>query len=613
MKSKSFRKRKYFFIIFLSFFPLIFIGVKIYHYFYNPLPPLILSPADDATVSEKKINLNQGAENVLFTELERNYAIQSLLKFEVPELPQTPKAVILNLTIADFDDASSSESGSLYNFSDNNWFEEKVTWDNKPAVDGKHAWKIADEKVSFGKSYHVNLTNYINRSGTYSLAIISNNMDAVFYNSKEANWGKPTLTIYFTSFKEKRNLAIYPYLKKTTPNSAIIAWATEKESENFLIYGESNNDLKNKIKPSLTYIVSKNQSQLETNLYLYEAILNNLSSQTKYFYKIKEGKSDLIPEKELQFTTPPEEIGKEPIMVGVIGDYGRETPEKIQNFFQLKDLKPNLIITTGDNAYPNGSFSIWKNNIFSYLNESLISRVVFYPAVGNHDLDTLIPRENYDGRISPYEIFFGQPENPRVLYRSFDYGPAHFIILDSNNFESEKMLSWFKEDLESSQKSGKWNIVVWHHPNYSCLPTREADKEIEKLASTYIKTLTEKGGGILLHGHHHFYCRSKKITVINDPDLSSQKIDDLVSHSLKRNDNNLFSFSPGNIISYVTGGGSDELSKINTDLWPTETGREEFHILKMVIDNCQIKTSGITNKGEEFDQTIIEKCVSENE
>lgn len=599
-------------VITFSLFSLVFIGIKLYRHFLPLPPPLILLPTDDAIVNEKKINLNQGKEEVLFTEFERDYAIQSLLKFEVPELPRSPRAVILKLTVADFDDASSSESGKLYNLSNNYWFEENVTWDNKPAVDGQLSWKIAEGRVSFGKSYNIDLTNYINSSGTYSLAIISNNMDAVFYNSKEANWGKPTLTIYFTPYQEKRKLAIYPYLKDVTPHSATISWATEEKIENLLVYGESNNELKNRVEPSLT-LIDKKESLLETDLYLHEAVLDNLSPQTEYFYKITEGKTDLTAEKELHFITAPKETNHEAITVGVIGDYGRETSEKIQNFFQLKNLRPNFILTTGDNAYPNGSFTVWKNNLFNYLNETLISQVAFYPAVGNHDLDTMIPRQNYDGRISPYEIFFGQADQPRILYRSFDYGPAHFIILDSSNFESEKMFSWFKEDLESNQQSNKWNVVVWHHPNYSCSPTRETDKQTEKLALSYIKALTEKGGGILLHGHHHFYCRNRKITVVNDPDLSSQKIDDLVSHSLTKNSSHYFSFSSGDIISYVTGGGSDNLSKATIGLWPAEISKEEFHILKMTIDDCQIKTSGITNKGEEFDPTIIERCLLENE
>lgn len=601
---KNFKKRL---IIFIISGILIILAIFLFIKNLNKnIPPLILLPTDDTFVSEKRINQNWGKENVLLSDFE-NKVFLSFIKFDIPPLKKQPKAVILNLTVAEFQDASSSESGTLRNLTNNEWDEENLTWDNKPAVDGEYSWKISDEKVSFGKSYSINLTNYIKSPGTYSFAITTNNEDAVIYNSKEASWGKPTLAIYFSPLPEKTKMAIYPFIKNTSFDSAVITWATAKKSKQELAFGKSSNNLENKVKPTITHL-SKEKTRLEIDLFIYEAHLKNLYPQTTYFYKIMENKINLTPEKNLQFTTPLLPEINNTLTVAVIGDYGSETPEKIQNFYQIKNINPNFILTTGDNSSPDGSFSTWKNKIFNYLNESLLSGIVFHPTPGNHDLDTPVPRQNFDGWITPYEVLLGDPETPGVLYNSFDYGYAHFIILDSSNFESEKMFSWFKQDLENNKNSNKWAIVLWHHPFYSCSPTRETDKKIEKLSLPYIKLLSENGGGILLNGHHHFYCRSKKITIINEPDLSSQLVDDVAVSSLKRNDINYFSFSPGSIISFVTGGGSDELSKIKSNLWPAEIGLEKSHILKMTIDKCQIRTNGVTNEGETFDETVIEKC-----
>ena len=109
-------------------------------------------------------------------------------------------------------------------------------------------------------------------------------------------------------------------------------------------------------------------------------------------------------------------------------------------------------------------------------------------------------------------------------YGSFDYGPAHFAILDqySNGGWSEsdrgfmlgaQQLAWLESDLATSDK--EWKFVVFHAPGWSAghpdvpwddpvgqVNDRIIQKEVQPLCETY-------GVDVILAGDLHYYARSE--------------------------------------------------------------------------------------------------------
>ena len=159
------------------------------------------------------------------------------------------------------------------------------------------------------------------------------------------------------------------------------------------------------------------------------------------------------------------------VRFAVIGDYGSGSKgeEDVANL--VKSLAPDIIITTGENNYPDGSAETIDNHIGQYYSEYIapyqgeygegakINR--FFPTLGNHDWNT----EN----AAPYLEYFTLPGNER--YYDFTWGPVHFFALDSDSREpdgvgkSSTQAQWLKDRLAVS--SNPWKIVYMHHPPYS--------------------------------------------------------------------------------------------------------------------------------------------------
>jgi len=107
--------------------------------------------------------------------------------------------------------------------------------------------------------------------------------------------------------------------------------------------------------------------------------------------------------------------------------------------------------------------------VFFNIEKNLLNRAAFFPALGNHERNS---REFYD--------FF---QVGAVPYYSFDWGNAHFIILNSDigNAASspsarerfwQEQTQWLEEDLKLSQKAA-FRFVTAHHPPITAVARRQ--------------------------------------------------------------------------------------------------------------------------------------------
>ncbi len=155
----------------------------------------------------------------------------------------------------------------------------------------------------------------------------------------------------------------------------------------------------------------------------------------------------------------------------VIGDYGAANSDEAAVATLVKSWNPDLVITTGDNNYPDGSAATIDANIGQYY-ASFISPYLgiygpgatsnnFFPSLGNHDW--VAPN------AQPYLDYFVLPGNER--YYDFVRGPVHFFVVDSDPNEPDGVTStsaqavWLKAALAAS--SERWKIVYFHHSPYS--------------------------------------------------------------------------------------------------------------------------------------------------
>lgn len=124
----------------------------------------------------------------------------------------------------------------------------------------------------------------------------------------------------------------------------------------------------------------------------------------------------------------------------------------------------------------------------------------------------------------PYPFY---PDNRDAFYYSFDYGQAHFAVIDANDrvgLNSESGLNvtvaglktgtaqydWLAGDLGSTKP---WRIVAIHNPLYAATDGRDRFKKPSPLVTNPLVTnlhnlFKAKGVKLVLQGHNHYYSRN---------------------------------------------------------------------------------------------------------
>jgi hypothetical protein len=187
----------------------------------------------------------------------------------------------------------------------------------------------------------------------------------------------------------------------------------------------------------------------------------------------------------------------------VIGDYGSGSQDEANVASLVKSWNPHLVITTGDNNYPDGAAETIDENIGQFFHEFIFpyigtygqgaQRNRFFPSLGNHDWNTT--------GAQPYLDYFNLPGNER--YYDFTWGPVHFFALDSDSDEPDGVDSesipaaWLQSQLISSIHP--WQIVYMHHPPYSSGEHGPTDWMQWPFA--------EWGVDLVISGHDHTYER----------------------------------------------------------------------------------------------------------
>ncbi len=168
------------------------------------------------------------------------------------------------------------------------------------------------------------------------------------------------------------------------------------------------------------------------------------------------------------FKTAPSATSTEPFEFLVYGDTRtrHEVHRKVVAAM-LANSKPDFLLQTGDLVANGSDPSLWP--IFFDIEHNLLREAAFFPMLGNHERNS----SNY------YEFM------QKDAYYSFDWGSAHFSILDSDiaNFPGGKagrqafwkqQTEWLEDDLAKNQKA-EFRFVAAHHPPITAVSERQGD------------------------------------------------------------------------------------------------------------------------------------------
>lgn len=191
------------------------------------------------------------------------------------------------------------------------------------------------------------------------------------------------------------------------------------------------------------------------------------------------------------------------IRIAVVGDYGTSDRATLDVAALVRGWDPDLVITTGDNNYPDGAESTIDANIGRPYQGMIApyrgrygpgaDRNRFFPSLGNHDWDT--------ARGAAYFNFFDLPGNER--YYAVSQGPVRLYALDSDPREPDGVdarsaqAAWLRAELTRSDAC--WDLVYFHHPPYSSGTHG---------SSTWMRwPFAAWGAEAVLAGHDHTYER----------------------------------------------------------------------------------------------------------
>lgn len=208
----------------------------------------------------------------------------------------------------------------------------------------------------------------------------------------------------------------------------------------------------------------------------------------------------------------------------------------------------DLVITTGDNVYPDGAPERFDTAFYRPYSCLFDAGVRFRATLGNHDVQT-------DGGAPELEDpAFGMRRRNYVVRRD----GVRFVLVDSNLVDWD----WLRAATRPAP-TDRWTIVAFHHPVYS---PGTGHGSTPGFRPKMPRLFRRRGVDLVLNGHDHIYAVSKPLRRIRY---------------------------------VVTGGGGAGLYGC-TPRWFAERCEERHHFLWIVATTKSIRVQAVPASGRPF-------------
>ncbi len=280
---------------------------------------------------------------------------------------------------------------------------------------------------------------------------------------------------------------------------------------------------------------------------IYNTTLSGLVAGKPFEYRVSKGGKVVF-----SATGKAPKSAEQPYRFVAFGDIGAGTPDQRSAAFQVYASNPDFVAITGDIVYEYGLASEYDTRFWPIYNAAkadsngspMMKSTLFVGAPGNHDTDS---RDlNKLPEALSYYYFWNQPLNgpngaegsagvpkmiasdsnrtafltaaganyPKMTNFSFDYGNAHWTIVDSNpymDWTDSTLVKWVADDLEKS-KNATWHFVMYHHPGFTSARDHYEQQHMRLLSPVFDKYKVD----VVFNGHVHNYQRSFPMTFASD-------------------------------------------------------------------------------------------------
>jgi hypothetical protein len=338
----------------------------------------------------------------------------------------------------------------------------------------------------------------------------------------------------------------------------------------------------------------------------------------------------------------------------LVGDLAQGRPQQKEVAYQISLHKPAFLVALGDIVYPTGRINQYMHFFWGTYNNvaeagpkngaPLMASVPFYPVLGNHDVSAKLPA--VPDALAAY-YFFSPPKGgpgegpwttglgadeavaarfraaaaasyPNLDAYSFDYGAAHFVVLNDNKsmaIDAPQFRQWLTDDLKKT--SAKWKIVCFHIPGFHSSIKHYPEQQIRPLQPLFEAC----GVDLTFAGHVHNYQRSVPLKFAPEGKADAKgRVSGVFT--LDTTFDGVKHTTPAGVIHVVAGGGgarlygpgldktAEQLRKDHGENYADFTAKmvadeHSFVVLDIAPDRLELTALGV--KGNELDRVTITK------
>jgi predicted phosphodiesterase len=390
---------------------------------------------------------------------------------------------------------------------------------------------------------------------------------------------------------------------------------------------------------------------------VYIASLTGLKPGSNFLYRVlKDGKEVFAAEAKTM------RAADQPYRFVTFADIGAESAPQRALAKRAYLEKPDVVIVPGDIVYEHGTVAEYQTKFWPVYNADkpdtmggpLMRSVPFIVSPGNHDTDARDLDKYPDGLA--YFYYWNQPLNgpdnkeggaltpaliasdehrkpfmegagdnyPRLTNYSFDYGNAHWTVLDSNpyvDFTDQALHDWVAKDLASpAAQRATWRFIMIHHPGFNSSREHYEQQQMRLLVPEFEAGKVD----IVFSGHVHNYQRTFPMKFVPDRKgtlLVGGRDNKTVrgrivngAWTLDKNFDGITKTKPNGIVYLITGAGGQDLynpeQNNDPDSWQKFTNKFRSNVHSLTVADVNDKTitiRQITSDGKEIDSFKITK------
>ncbi|XP_076910025.1 purple acid phosphatase 2-like [Bidens hawaiensis] len=296
--------------------------------------------------------------------------------------------------------------------------------------------------------------------------------------------------------------------------AVIVSWVTVDEpgSGKVLYWPEDGTQ-----KDQATGQINTHKYYNYTSGYIHHCTLQNLESNTKYYYEVGIGHTT----RKFWFVTPPAVGPDVPYTFGIIGDLGQTYDSNVTlTHYELNPIKGESVLYVGDLSYAD-HYPYHDNRRWDSWARFVERSVAYQPWIwtaGNHELDynpSIGESEPFKPFLHRYHVPFNSSGSTKPLWYSIKRASAYIIVLSSYSAYGTytPQFMWLVEELPKVNRSETpWLIVLMHSPWYNSNAYHYMEGETMRVM--FEPLFVEYKVDIVFAGHVHAYERSNRISNI---------------------------------------------------------------------------------------------------